>query len=153
MYSLRPNYKNDQELKGIKGWLAFLVFTVMANAAILALSFIGNTLLLFTNGTLSKMLEEDKILTGIVLFENFSNLLALIFAILCIVLFFLRKASTRKWLLIFFLTNIAYAVIDNVLNLAFGYGMNPDAIRALAVSGLWTGYVLRSKRLKNTFDA
>jgi len=91
------------------------------------------------------------------LFELFFNILALLFSVLLVALFFAKRAAWPRAFALFLVVNLVGAVMDTILVDRIPAATEPlvtslrDIAPIVLAGAIWIPYVFLSKRVKTTF--
>ncbi|WP_157794012.1 DUF2569 domain-containing protein [Paenibacillus donghaensis] len=93
-----------------------------------------------------------------IVFETASNLLLLLFSVFSLVLFYRKKATLPRMIILLFCGNLLIGIIDYIflLNIPLlretGQGSSiRDLVRAALICATWVTYFRKSERVENTF--
>lgn len=155
MKDINANYSgNDLMLRGIGGWLSVLAIGVVLSPVISIIQMGAYYIKIINENLLPQLFHENIGLFGVVIFEMFVNLFLISFSIVLCVLFFRQSKKFPIRMIIFLVTNILITAIVAVLlyrfdNSAVSYEV--DLTRIVIYALIWGSYLIKSKRVKNTF--
>ncbi|HEY0741012.1 MAG TPA: DUF3857 domain-containing protein [Chryseosolibacter sp.] len=139
----------------IGGWLILIGIGVVFTPFRLLYDFSTTSDLLTGSGWLTMLAAKQYALAAFVIFTQVYNLVFLLLSVLIIVLFFQRRSSFPRLIMIQLASNAALLLIDSiVLNVA---GDNPSpsdydqAVRPIISALIWVPYLHLSHRVKETF--
>lgn len=154
----------NQNLKGLGGWLILLGIALMTAPFVRVLSLVRSGAAYSTMNwrviTDSTSVGYDPMLAPILLYELFLQLTLLIFSLLLIVLFFRKKRIFRPVLIAYLSIQFVGFTLDEALAASRSNAMvttmtprraTSETARTLVPLVLWGLYVTRSKRVKMTF--
>ncbi|MFD1003341.1 DUF3857 domain-containing protein [Ohtaekwangia kribbensis] len=101
--------------------------------------------------------QENYTLVGLTIFELVYNITIVVFAVLLIVLFFERRSSLPKLIIIYFWLNVAISVIDTLIGWKYFSDitqrneMFKTVFRNLIAAAIWIPYFNTSTRVRETF--
>jgi len=151
------------EPSGIGGWLIFpmlgLIFTPISLGALL----FNTHAPIFTNGAWEVLTTPGTdayhhLWAPLLIYEIVGNMLFIVFALILLVLFFQKHFLLPKWIVIYYLANLAFVATDffgaNLIP-AVAAQSDPDAlkelIRSVIGAAIWIPYFMKSVRVRNTF--
>jgi len=152
-----------KRLEGIGGWLVLVAVGLIASPIFMAVGLIQDVLPAFSGGTWARLTEAGSpnyhpLWAPLLIMEVSGTSLFILFSLVLLVLFFMKKMSVPRLVIIFLLANLAFVVIDYFLAMRIPLVASmpdestPAQIARQAVSCvIWIPYFLRSKRVKNTF--
>lgn len=141
----------ESELKGIAGWLALVALNI-----ILAPFLIGGA---FIKLLVDAIPNFEKIPFGLqifVLLECLANLSLLVIAVVLLAKFFAHKKEAPRWFIGLLVYSLAIQIVDLIAAQAF-FGIpstssdTRDLTRGAVAAFIWIPYMLKSKRVANTF--
>lgn len=140
-------------LEGIGGWLAFFALTVIAYPLLLIF---GLMEVLEGLASLTGIWQDFPTLTSIVLAEVFASSVLIAWACLNCRLFFAKKAVFPGSMIGFMCATAFFLVVDQfAAELFLDVPITSDDIsqlvRQLVSTAIWSLYLVRSERVKNTF--
>jgi hypothetical protein len=144
--------------KGLGGWLILVGFGIIAGPVFKTFILISIYIPIFTSGQLSGLMKSDPGLGGLIQFEAIGHILLLAASLYLAFLFFSKKLQFPKWFITFTLIALTFVAIDTLIaplvTSALSYS-EPQHFKDLAQTAvsaaIWIPYMLRSKRVKNTF--
>lgn len=153
---LYKNYDPDPwvyaENKSIGGWLLFPAIGLLATPVFLLMTIFEMEY--FAEQTWINVETHGKALRFLVVSEMIYNFCFLGFTLLLIILFFRRRTSVPKLMVVFYAISISVTLLDNLA----AYFINKDyeietreIIRATAAAIIWIPYFIKSERVKSTF--
>lgn len=147
------NEDHDLTVKGIGGWLILVAIGVVINPLILLSTLILDHLPIILDGTLFKLLHTQILLFGLMIFEIALNVIFLIYSIIIVFKFFKKSFQFPKLQIILYISNILFLIIDNVLASLIMKNVTMDMyiLRLSLTAIIWSTYLLKSERVKNTF--
>jgi len=151
--------EEKKEPWGFEGLLLLLGFGIITSPIRIINNFWVSYFPMFTDGTIEDIMTNASLsFKSIIIIEIVVNVFFLILSVYLIKLFFKKKAAFPKWYLICAACSMAFLLVDTlVISLMFPKieMFTEDTIIALAVSVialcLWSPYLLKSDRSKNTF--
>ena len=138
----------------IGGWLILVGIGLSITPLRLIFDFVTNDYLLSGQGWLSYWYNGDYGYFLILLAEHLYNVVFLLYSALVLVLFFQRRSSVPKLVIIFYGVSCLVTVGDSIL----AYQLDPSAevdskevTRAIIAAAIWIPYFIKSQRVKKTF--
>lgn len=145
-------------LRGIQGWLVILALVMVTwpmrlvwDLREIIPSYSAQT---WADLTTSGAEHYDPMWAPTLLFELIANIVQVVFVFLTAVLFFRKRSSAPRILIAVFWGSLAAQVLDLLLSRQLPQAVHAqwrELVRAAIGSGLWTAYLLRSRRVRATF--
>ncbi|AEL26729.1 DUF2569 family protein [Cyclobacterium marinum] len=135
------------ENKNIGGWLVLPAIGIILTPIQITMNF-------FSVGYLDEAIWLQAInleLTESLAFELIFNILLIVFSVLLIILFYTRRTSTPKLMILFYVVNLAAILIDTVMTEDNISLENRALIQAFVGAAIWIPYFFFSERVKSTF--
>lgn len=139
--------------KGIGGWLLLLGFGIVVAPLGFLIRSINIPIRGFLKMSLGEMYSSNKILAVAIIFELVIQICFFIFSSYNLYLFVKKKKRFPEAMILFFICNLCYLIIDSIFVLLLGRDAKLESklVSSLTVWTIWSLYLLKSKRVKNTF--
>ncbi len=155
-------YDPEPELMGINGapiggWLVLIAIGLIITPFRIIYQLFFTTTFYDEITWLSGWRLGNYTLLGLTVFELVYNIAIVIFAILLIVLFFERRSSLPKLIIIYFWMNVAISVVDAIIGFAYltdtaeRNETYKTLFRNLIAAAIWIPYFHTSTRVRETF--
>jgi len=153
---LYQNYDPDpwiySENKSIGGWLVFPALGLLASPVLMVINIFE--VAYFSEQTWINVNTHGNALRFLFVSEMVYNFCFLGFSLLLILLFFRRRTSVPKLMVVFYVISISITILDNfaayLINMDFDFETR-EIIRATAAAVIWIPYFIKSERVKSTF--
>ena len=153
----------ERKREGIGGWLILVAIGLVASPVLMVVNLTQDVLPAFAGGAWDKLTTAGSphyhpLWAPLLITEVSCTTLFILFSLVILVLFFMKKRTLPLLVIIFLLANLAFAIADYLLSMRIPLVASmpdestPTQILRQAIScALWIPYFLRSKRVKNTF--
>lgn len=160
----------ERQLKGLKGWLIFVGFGLIAGALYWSYAVYGDVKL-FNDGTVQFLSDPSSSIhmsgySGVLRFEAIGQLMIVGISVCLISLFFGKSRRFPRYYIVFLLATVIFTALDYSLA-ASVFSTAPEAVRktldetmsgqsakigqSLMAAIVWSLYMEKSKRVKATF--
>jgi hypothetical protein len=158
-----PMFVTPREPMGLGGWLVLLAIGLFATPLRIAFLLISTHVPIYTDGTWNVLTDPQSeayhpLWGPLIVFESVVNVLLAAAAIVAIVLFFKKSPAFPKVAIGVLLGNLAFVVVDTLVARAIpaiaeqsGPDAYQDLFRGVIACAIWVPYLLRSRRVRNTF--
>jgi hypothetical protein len=148
-------FDEDGELivKGIGGWLLLLGFGLGVAPLAFLFRSIDSSIRIFCKTSLVEIYSSNRILAVAIIFGLAMQLCLFVFSSYNLYLFVKKKKKFPEFMILFFICNLCFLIIDSVFMLLLGQEgkLGSRVINPMIVWTIWSLYLLKSKRVKNTF--
>lgn len=158
---LTDNQKTECKIEpwGFNGWLLLLGFGLIVSPFRLANELLATYPQIFTDGTWEALMNNGAFaLSALIIIEIIGNIGFLLLAIFLIKLYFKKSTTFPKWFFIAAASSFLFLLIDSIVvtliiqDIEF---FTTDTIKGLASALvallIWSPYLFKSERSKNTF--
>lgn len=141
---------NNKKHRGLGGWLIIIAINFIFQC--IGKLYYSYVLVrqLFFEGYLQKIINYK-----IELYHTFfiltTNLTRFILAIIVLFLLFSKRKTFPKYLTIFYVFSLIFAIIYIILSIMVGRPDYMNFFASLIAAAIWIPYVFKSKRVKDTF--
>lgn len=151
--------EEKKEPWGFEGWLLLLGLGILTSPLRMINNIWATYSPMFIDGTMEDIMSNASLgFKSIIVTEIIVNIAFLLLSVYLIKLFFNKKAVFPKWYLILAASSLGFLLVDTfILNLMFPNLeiMTTDIIKGAASGAvalfLWSPYLYKSERSKNTF--
>lgn len=153
----------ERKREGIGGWLILVAIGLVASPVLMVVNLTQDVLPAFAGGAWDKLTTAGSphyhpLWAPLLITEVSCTTLFILFSLVILVLFFMKKRTLPLLVIIFLLANLAFAIADYLLSMRIPLVASmpdestPTQIARQAVSCvIWIPYFLKSKRVRNTF--
>lgn len=140
-------------VKGIGGWLLLLGFGIGVEPLISLIRLIDIPIRIFSKMSLGEIYYSNRIYAVAIVFDLSIQLCFLIFSSYNLYIFIEKKKEFPEFMILFFVCSLCFLVIDSIFMLLLGQEakLGSRLISSLPKWIIWSLYLLKSKRVKNTF--
>ncbi|GLC29910.1 DUF2569 domain-containing protein [Clostridium omnivorum] len=151
MNQLKRNNVQNLEIEGIGGWLILLAFGIVGSPIVYLLTFISTFIKVFINTNFTIIYAANNTLAMAIIFELIGCLILFAFSSYNLFLFFKKKNKFPKYMIIYFISNLCFQIITLLLSSLLNIEDNNNIAMSFLISGIWSLYLTKSARVKNTF--
>ena len=144
---------NNLTLKGIGGWLVIIAIGVFVNPISILFTLLKYYIIpLFHKGILISLIKNMHLFM-LISFEVFINLILFAFSIFILIMFIKKSKNFPILFVIYSASKVVFNIMDTVLSIGDGQTQpNFPYITGIAIGSIiWSLYMLKSRRVKNTF--
>ena len=152
-----PDVANDGP-KGLGGWLILVAIGIIAGPVVRSIILVNVYYPIYTSGQLSQIMQTDPGLGGLIQFEAIGNIVLLALSLYLAFLFFSKNRQFPKWFIGITLGTLGFIAIDTLsaplLTDQLSYSEPAhfkDLVQTAIGAAIWIPYMLKSRRVKNTF--
>jgi hypothetical protein len=155
----------ENEPRGLGGWLVLVAIGLIVTVVRVCMLLFGTYVPLFTRGSWTALTTETSrayhpLWRPLLLFEGFGNVVILLAALLALGLFFSRAPNFPPLMIGFYLFNVLFIATDHFVGQripavasARDSKSGGEIVRSVVACSIWVPYMLKSRRVRNTFLA
>lgn len=151
MNQLKRNNVQNLEIEGIGGWLILLAYFIVGSFVVYFFRLINITINAFLNLISTLIYATNKILAFTTIIELIGYLFLFLLTSYILYLFFWRKKEFPRCMNIFFISNLCFQVIVLFFNSLLKIESNNSITIPFIFAIIWSLYLTKSARVKNTF--
>jgi hypothetical protein len=150
MNELKMNRERNMEIEGIGGWLSLLAVVIVLSPIMFFFTLTNATRpFLYLISTTNYVVNKTLVITAIIIMLG--NFFLFIFSSYILYLFFRRKKKFPRYMIIFFMINLCIQGITLFYYSLLNAKTNNSIITPFMYAIVWSLYLTKSCRVKNTF--